>query len=76
MCHSLLFVVNTLDLYVSLGTIKASHVVVLNKDMKLLLNENSCKQHDPHTEIEFDFVKHHTHFNIYVSQQSQIQIED
>jgi len=26
--------------------------------------------------IEFDFVEHHTHFNVYVSQQSKIQIED
>jgi len=42
----------------------------------LLLNENSCKQHDPHPQIEFDFVEHHTHFNVYVSQRSQIQFED
>jgi len=55
MCRSLLFVVITLDLYVSLGTIKVSQVVVLNEDMKLLLNDNSCRQHDPHPEIEFDF---------------------
>jgi len=52
----------------SLGTIKASQVVVLN--------ENSCKQHDPHLQIEFDFVEKHVHFNVYVSQRSQIQFED
>jgi len=40
-------------LTLSLGTIKASHVVVLN--------ENSCTQHDPHLQIEFDFVEKHKH---------------
>jgi len=55
--------------------------------VQLLLNENSCKQHDPHPQIELDFVKdtytlkvvfveHHTHVNVYVSQRSQIQFED
>ena len=32
------------------------------KTVKLLLNENSCKQHDPHSLIECDFVeKHYMH---------------
>ena len=62
--------------------------MVFNKDMKLLLDENSYKQHDSHPQIEIDivekhnytlkvvFVEHHTHFNVYVSQRSQIQFED
>ena len=41
------------------GTNKASQVVVLNKDMKLLLNKNLCKQGDP--QIEFDFHEKHIH---------------
>ena len=45
----------------TLGTIKASQVVVLNEDMKLLLNENLWKQRDPHPQIEFDFVEKHIH---------------
>ena len=31
------------------------------KTVYLLLNENSCKQHDPHSQIEFDFVEKHIH---------------
>jgi len=38
--------------------------------------ENTRKQRDPHPQIEFVFVEHHTHFNVYVSQRSQIQLED
>jgi len=47
------------------------HVVVTQRKL--------IKKHDPHPQIEFDFVEHHTHFNIiflYVSQRSQIQFED
>jgi len=32
------------------------------KTVQLLINENSCKQHDPHPQIEFDFVEK----NIYI----------
>jgi len=46
---------------VPLGTIKASQVVVLNEDMKLLLNENLCRQRDPHLQIKVDFVEKHIH---------------
>jgi len=38
----------------------------------------STKTHikrDSHPQIEFDFVEHHKHFNVYVSQRSQIQFE-
>jgi len=45
----------------SLSTIKASHVVVLNEDSVDVINENSCKQHDPHPQIEFDFVEKQIH---------------
>jgi len=45
----------------TLGTIKASQVVVLNENMLLLRNENLCKQHDPHLQNEFDFVEKHIH---------------
>jgi len=27
----------------------------------LLLNENACKQHDPHPQIEYDFDEKHIH---------------
>ena len=40
---------------------KASQVVVLNEDSQLLLNVNSCIQHDPYPQIEFDFVEKHIH---------------
>ena len=49
-----------IDIY-PLGTIKTSQAVVLNEDMYLLLNENSCKQHNPNPQIEFDFVEKHIH---------------
>ena len=48
------------DIY-SLGTIKASQVVVLNEDLQSLPNENSYKQRDPHPQIEFDLVEKHIH---------------
>ena len=59
--------------------------MVLNEDMQLLLNENLCKQRDPHPRYEFDFDKKHIHekvcgaqrrpllmYNFYVSHRSQI----
>ena len=36
---------------VSLGTIKASQVVVLNEDMQLLLNKYSYKKRDPNPQL-------------------------
>jgi len=35
--------------------------VVLNEDMKLLLNENSYKKRNSNQQIEFDFVDEHIH---------------
>ena len=46
----------------SLGTIKASQVVVLNEDMQLLINENSYKQRDPNPQIELTSLR-----NIYIN---------
>ena len=65
-------------MYLSLGTIKASQVVVLNEDMQLLLNENSYKQPNSNPKIEFNFVeKHNLNIkNVCGAQRSQIQFED
>jgi len=49
---------------VPLGTNKTSQFMVLNEDMYLLLNENLCKQRDPHPQIEFNFDKKHIHYNV------------
>ena len=68
----------------SLGTIKASQVVVLNEDsvvvtqrklvnsMILILKVNLTSLRN----INVIFVEHHTHFNAYVSQRNPIQFED
>jgi len=45
----------------SLGTIKASQVVVLNEDSVVVTQQNSCKQHDSHLQNEFDFVEKQIH---------------
>ena len=45
----------------SLGTIKASQAVVLNEDSVVVSQQNSCKQHEPYPQIEFDFVEKYIH---------------
>ena len=42
-----------------LGTINASQVVVLNED--ICYSTKTCKQRDPHPQIEFDLVEKHIH---------------
>ena len=68
----------TVDLFVSF--------ISISRGMIEVTQDVSCKQHDPHPQIQFDFVEkhtfkvvfveHHTHFNVYVSQRSEIQFED
>jgi len=72
---------------VSLGTIKTSQVVVLNKDSVVVtqrkLMKTACTSPsnwiwlrcETYT-LKVVFVEHHIHFNVYVSQQSQIHFED
>jgi len=70
----------------SLGTIKASQVVVLNEDSvvvtqwKLMQTTWSSSSNwiwlrwETYT-LKVVFVEHYTHFNVYVSQRGQIQFE-
>jgi len=76
----------TVTFDIPLGTIKASQVVALNEDSvvvtqwKLMRTAWSSSSNwiwlrwETYT-LKVVFVEHHTHFNVYVSQRSQIQFE-